>query len=159
MNEFFIFRINTKQVASNVALRRQVFESKASVDSSWRCSSDDKIKDDKTPAPASLPRSLSAESIKETADNASEMTATVKKERPKPVRENSYLTAVRSSPEVAAVVMRHKQRLAEEEDRKTRRTSYLRATAGEDFRVMSESDQTSMSMTQDEEETQQQTKR
>jgi hypothetical protein len=162
-----IFRINTKQVASNVALRRQVFESKAnSSDASWRCSSDDKIKDEKdVRAFASQTRSLSAESIKED-DTLSEVHngAMTKKERPKPVRENSYLTAVRTSPEVAPVVLRHKAQahqrmLSEEDDRKTRRTSYLKATANEEFQLPSDTDQNSISMTPEEDETQQQLKR
>jgi hypothetical protein len=151
-----IFRINTKQVASNVALRRQVFESKAnSSDASWRCSSDDKSKDDKE-SRASQTRSLSVESVKENE------AATAKKERPKPVRENSYLTAVRSSPEVAPVVMRQKAQqhrmMSEEDDRKTRRTSYLKAT-NEEFQVASDNDQNSISMTPEDEESQQQMKR
>jgi hypothetical protein len=93
-------------VASNVALRRQVFESKPNIDSSWRCSSDDKIKVEKEIK--SLPvkaRSLSVESVKE-HDRSVEASVTIvanastsKKERPKPVRENSYLTAVRASPD------------------------------------------------------------
>lgn len=152
---FAIFRINTKQVASNVALRRQVFESKAnSSDASWRCS-DDKSKDDKERASQS--RSLSVESVKENEVAAQ----TAKKERPKPVRENSYLTAVRSSPEVAPVVLRQKAQhrmMSEEDDRKTRRTSYLKAT-NEEFQVASDTDQNSVSMTPDDEESQQQFKR
>lgn len=155
-----IFRINTKQVASNVALRRQVFESKAnSSDASWRCSSDDKSKDDKD-ARASQTRSLSVESVKEN-DVATQTTAAAKKERPKPVRENSYLTAVRSSPEVAPVILRQKAQhrmMSEEDDRKTRRTSYLKAT-NEEFQVASDTDQNSISMTPDDEENQQQLKR
>jgi hypothetical protein len=96
-------------VASNVALRRQVFESKPNIDSSWRCSSDDKIKVEQEIK--SLPvkaRSLSVESVKEN-DRSVEANVTIvanaassaasKKERPKPVRENSYLTAVRASPD------------------------------------------------------------
>lgn len=158
----FIFRINTKQVASNVALRRQVFESKAnSSDASWRCSSDDKSKDEK----ASVTRSLSVESVKETDTDTmpEQQNATVKKERPKPVRENSYLTAVRSSPEVAPVTLRHKTQtqrmLSEEDDRKTRRTSYLKATANEEFQVASDTDQNSISMMPEDDENQQHLKR
>lgn len=156
-------------MASNVALRRQVFESKANSSDShqWRCSSDDKIKDDKdVKALASQTRSLSAESLKD-SDRVAEKqnNATIKKERPKPVRENSYLTAVRSSPEVAAVVLRQKalaanQRLlSEEDDRKTRRTSYLKATASEEFQVTSDTDQNSISMAPDDDDAQQQMKR
>lgn len=159
-DERAIFRINTKQVASNVALRRQVFESKAnSSDASWRCSSDDKIKDEKD-VRTSQTRSLSVESVKENEVAA----AAAKKERPKPVRENSYLTAVRSSPEVAPVILRHKAQshqrmMSEEDDRKTRRTSYLKATANEEFQVASDTDQNSISMTPEDDETQQQMKR
>ena len=155
-----IFRINTKQVASNVALRRQVFESKAnSSDASWRCSSDDKIKEEKE-ARTSQTRSLSEESVKENEVTA----AATKKERPKPVRENSYLTAVRSSPEVAPVILRqkaqtHQRMMSEEDDRKTRRTSYLKATANEEFQVASDTDQNSITMTPEDEENQQQMKR
>lgn len=161
MMYWFIFRINTKQVASNVALRRQVFESKASGDASWRCSSDDKIKDDRdVKALTSQTRSLSAESVKGDDVAPEKLNATmVKKERPKPVRENSYLTAVRTSPEVAAVILRQKQanqRLqAEEEDRKTRRTSYLKATANEEFQFTSDNDQNSISVTPEEDDAQQ----
>lgn len=153
--------MNTKQVASNVALRRQVFESKASSESSsWRCSTDDKVKDENdVKALASLTRSLSAESL-QVEDILPEkvQTSTAKKERPKPVRENSYLTAVRKSPEVAPpVVLRPKPQLnqrliTEEDDRKTRRTSYLKATANEEFNV---SDQNSSTMAADEEDPQQ----
>lgn len=83
-----------------------------------------------------------------------------KKERPKPVRENSYLTAVRASPE-AAVVLRQKTQLmqrmpSEEDNRKTRRTSYLKATANEEFQpITSDTDQNSAPTTQDEDESQQ----
>lgn len=153
-------------MASNVALRRQVFESKASSDShQWRCSSDDKIKDGKdVKALASKTRSLSAESLQDSERAAEKQNnATIKKERPKPVRENSYLTAVRSSPEVAAAVLRHKannQRiLSEEDDRKTRRTSYLKATANDEFQVTSDTDQNSISMAPDDDDAQQQMKR
>ncbi|KAG5682855.1 hypothetical protein PVAND_012176 [Polypedilum vanderplanki] len=156
-------RINTKQVASNVALRRQVFEAKANIDSSWRCSSDDKIKDDKElkllPAKA---RSLSVESVNKENDKLHDvMSVAIKKERPKPVRENSYLTAVRNSPE--AVVLRQKvqQRAAsDDEERKTRRTSYLKATANDEYHfTASDTDQNSISITPDgDDETQQQLK-
>lgn len=164
MMNFFIFRINTKQVASNVALRRQVFESKANGEAAWRCSSDDKLRDEKdVKATASQTRSLSEESIK---GNDAKQHAMLKKERPKPVRENSYLTAVRSSPEVAAVVLRAKAQaanqrmLSEEDDRKTRRTSYLKATANDEFQMhASDTDQNSVSMTPDDEEAQHQLKR
>lgn len=157
-------------MASNVALRRQVFESKPNIDSSWRCSSDDKIKID-TKDIRSLPikaRSLSVESVKDreksveanvtiiTTNNASS-----KKERPKPVRENSYLTAVRASPDSVPVILRQKvsQRSAsEEEDRKTRRTSYLKATANEEFQFSSDVDQNSISITPEDDETQSQLK-
>lgn len=146
-------------MASNVALRRQVFESKASSDSSWRCSSDDKLKDDKdVKALASKTRSLSAESITPDEKFIDHQHVAMKKERPKPVRENSYLTAVRSSPEVAAVVLRHKanqRMLSEEDDRKTRRTSYLKATANEEFQFTSDTDQNSVSLTPDDDESQQ----
>lgn len=98
-------------------------------------------------------RSLSVESVRELEP---------KKERPKPVRENSYLTAVRTSPEVAPVVLRHKTQttqrmLSEEDDRKTRRTSYLKATANEEFQP--EIDQNSILMTPEDEEIQAQMKR
>ena len=168
-----IFRINTKPLVSNVALRRQVFEAKANIDSSWRCSSDDKIKDDKELK--SLPvkaRSLSVESMKENdkigdvlhinhhKNNNNAMIN--KKERPKPVRENSYLTAVRSSPEEIPVILRQKvtQRAAsDDEERKTRRTSYLKATANEEYHfTASDTDQNSVSVTADDEEIQQQLK-
>jgi hypothetical protein len=151
-------------VASNVALRRQVFEAKANIDSSWRCS-DDRIKDDKELK--SLPvkaRSLSVESVnKENKDAVSAMGGAVqKKERPKPVRENSYLSAVRTSPEV---IMRQKQAAlraaSDDEERKTRRTSYLKATANEEFQFTSASDtdQNSISITPEgDDETQQQLK-
>lgn len=153
-------------MASNVALRRQVFEAKANIsDSSWRCSSDDKIKDDKEIK--SLPvkaRSLSVESVKDN-DKLSDVKILSKKERPKPVRENSYLTAVRSSPEVILpVILRQKiqssQRSAsDDEERKTRRTSYLKATANEEFHFTNDTDQNSVSMTPpDDDETQQQLK-
>jgi hypothetical protein len=161
-DECAIFRINTKQVASNVALRRQVFESKAnSSDASWRCSSDDKSKDDKD-VRASQSRSLSVESVKEN-EVAPSTAAAMKKERPKPVRENSYLTAVRSSPEVAPVTLRqkaqtHHRMMSEEDDRKTRRTSYLKAT-NEEFQVASDTDQNSVSMTPEDEDNHQQMKR
>lgn len=155
----FIFRINTKQVASNVALRRQVFESKASGDASWRCSSDDKLKEDND-VKTSQTRSLSAESVKGPETNTERVNATInKKERPKPVRENSYLTAVRSSPEVAPVALRQKQVnqriLTEEEDRKTRRTSYLKATANEEFHFAGDQDQNSLSISPEDDESQQ----
>lgn len=161
---------------SNVALRRQVFEAKANIDSSWRCSSDDKIKDDKElkslPAKA---RSLSVESMKENEKSSGDATAyknhnkssnnnnntLIKKERPKPVRENSYLTAVRSSPEVLPVILRQKvtQRSAsDDEERKMRRTSYLKATANEEFHFTSDTDQNSVTTNQDDDEAQQQLK-
>lgn len=153
-------------MASKVALRRQVFESKAnSSDASWRCSSEDKIKDEKdVRALASTTRSLSVESIKENDTISEKQMSMCKKERPKPVRENSYLTAVRSSPEVAPVILRHKSQahqrmLSEEDDRKTRRTSYLKATANEEFQVPSDSDQNSITMTPEEDENQQQLKK
>ena len=148
-------------MASNVALRRQVFESKATGDSSWRCSSDDKIKDEKdVKALASLTRSLSAESVKGDDKSTEMQNAMIKKERPKPVRENSYLTAVRSSPDVAPVVLRQKSQvnqrmLTEEDDRKTRRTSYLKATANEEFQFTSDTDVNSISLTPDDDEAQQ----
>ena len=167
-----IFRISTKPLVSNVALRRQVFEAKANIDSSWRCSSDDKIKDDKELK--SLPvkaRSLSVESMKENDKLGDEIhinhinnnnNTFMKKERPKPVRENSYLTAVRSSPEVLPVILRQKiaQRAAsDDEERKTRRTSYLKATANEEYHfTASDTDQNSVSVTADDEEIQQQLK-
>lgn len=175
LSHSFIFRINTKQVASNVALRRQVFESKPNIDSSWRCSSDDKIKvvDNNNKEIKSLPakaRSLSVESVRESVEanvatannNNATAAANSKKERPKPVRENSYLTAVRASPEASTtVIMRQKasQRSAsEEEDRKTRRTSYLKATANEEFQFTSDTDQNSISITPDDDEAQSQLK-
>ena len=160
-------------MASNVALRRQVFESKPNIDSSWRCSSDDKIKSDSREI-RSLPikaRSLSVESVKDreksveanvtiiTSNHASSSSS--KKERPKPVRENSYLTAVRASPDSVPVILRQKvsQRSAsEEEDRKTRRTSYLKATANEEFQFASDVDQNSISITPEDDETQSQLK-
>lgn len=185
-------------MASNVALRRQVFESKANIDSSWRCSSDDKIKVEKDIK--SLPvkaRSLSVESVKDNdrsveanvtiVTNASSNASNAKKERPKPVRENSYLTAVRASPDsvqpgelivdvlkiekinkfiLKIVVLRRKEEgraqrsASEDEERKTRRTSYLKATANEEFQFTSDTDQNSISMTpeDDENETQSQLK-
>ncbi|XP_070506165.1 rho GTPase-activating protein 21 isoform X2 [Chironomus tepperi] len=164
-------RINTKPLVSNVALRRQVFEAKANIDSSWRCSSDDKIKDDKELK--SLPvkaRSLSVESMKENdklgdaihINHINNNNTLMKKERPKPVRENSYLTAVRSSPEVLPVILRQKlaQRAAsDDEERKTRRTSYLKATANDEYHfTASDTDQNSVSVTADDEEIQQQLK-
>ncbi|KAL7029645.1 hypothetical protein ACKWTF_006304 [Chironomus riparius] len=165
-------RISTKPLVSNVALRRQVFEAKANIDSSWRCSSDDKIKDDKELK--SLPvkaRSLSVESMKENDKLGDAIhinhinnnnNGFMKKERPKPVRENSYLTAVRSSPEVLPVILRQKlaQRAAsDDEERKTRRTSYLKATANEEYHfTASDTDQNSVSVTADDEEIQQQLK-
>lgn len=148
-------------MASNVALRRQVFESKATGDSSWRCSSDDKIKDEKdVKALTSITRSLSAESVKGDDKSVEKANATVKKERPKPVRENSYLTAVRSSPDAGPVVLRPKSQLnqrlmSEEDDRKTRRTSYLKATANEEFHFTSDTDVNSISLTPDDDDTQQ----
>lgn len=152
--------MNTKQVASNVALRRQVFESKASSESSsWRCSTDDKIKDENdVKALTSQTRSLSAESFQvEDVLPEKVQSTTNKKERPKPVRENSYLTAVRKSPDVAPVVLRPKSQtnqriISEEDDRKTRRTSYLKATANEEFNV---TEQNTSSMIADEEDPQQ----
>ena len=159
----FIFRINTKQVASNVALRRQVFESKASADSSWRCSTDDKYRE----ALSSETSSMSADPTimkDEMSSTVEKLNATMKKERPKPVRENSYLTAVRSSPDAAPVVLRQKanqtnQRIPSEEDnRKTRRTSYLKATAHDEFPVIISSDTEQLSgvaTTLDEEDSQQ----
>lgn len=168
LSHSFIFRINTKQVASNVALRRQVFESKPNIDSSWRCSSDDKIKIDSKEI-RSLPikaRSLSVESVKD-REKSVEANVTIitnnaaislsKKERPKPVRENSYLTAVRASPDSVPVIFRQKvsQRSAsEEEDRKTRRTSYLKATANEEFHISSDVDQNSITPEDDETQSQ-----
>lgn len=144
-------------MASNVALRRQVFE-KASGDASWRCSSDDKLKEDND-VKTSQTRSLSAESVKGPEKNNDKVNATIKKDRPKPVRENSYLTAVRSSPEVAPVVLRQKQEkqriLTEEEDRKTRRTSYLKATANEEFQFVGDQDQNSTSISPEDDEAQQ----
>lgn len=160
----FIFRINTKQVASNVALRRQVFESKSSADSSWRCSMDDKLKDLKdNNVVSSETSSLSAEPFqKDDSINIDKMNAHfIKKERPKPVRENSYLTAVRSSPD-APVVLRpksqtHHRMPSEEDNRKTRRTSYLKATANEEFPplVVSDTDAISTTTAQDDDDPQQ----
>lgn len=179
LSHSFIFRINTKQVASNVALRRQIFESKPNIDSSWRCSSDDKIKIDNKEI-KTLPikaRSLSVESVKDKEKNveanvtiitnnaatniASSSSSSSKKERPKPVRENSYLSAVRASPDSAPVILRQKatQRSAsEEEDRKTRRTSYLKATANEEFQFTSDTDQNSISISPEDDDTQSQLK-
>lgn len=153
-------------MASNVALRRQVFESKPNIDSSWRCSSDDKIKIDSREN-RSLPikaRSLSVESVKD-REKSVEANVTIitnhaassKKERPKPVRENSYLTAVRTTPDSAPVILRQKvsQRSAsEEEDRKTRRTSYLKATANEEFQFSSDVDQNSITPEDDDTQSQ-----
>lgn len=159
----FIFRINTKQVASNVALRRQVFESKANSESAWRCSSDDKIKEDKYAEPIIKTRSLSAESVKDNDKFCDKLiNATNKRERPRPVRENSYLTAVRSSPE--AVTLRQKAQsnqrtLSDDDERKTRRTSYLKATASDEFQFTSDTDQASISITPEDEECQQNPKR
>lgn len=152
-------------MASNVALRRQVFESKSNIDSSWRCSSDDKIKIDSKEI-KSLPtkaRSLSVESVKGNNDKSIEANVIIggKKERPKPVRENSYLSAVRASPDSIPVILRQRaaQRSAsEEEERKTRRTSYLKATANEEFQFTSDTDQNSISITPEDEETQSQLK-
>lgn len=151
-------------MASNVALRRQVFESKASADSSWRWSIEEKFRDLKdvnalssetssmsAEPPTTAPRESSAEKA---------VTPAAKKERPKPVRENSYLTAVRASPETA-VVLRQKTQLmqrvpSEEDNRKTRRTSYLKATANEEFQPLtSDTDQNSAPTTQDEDDPQQ----
>lgn len=146
-------------MASNVALRRQVFESKACSEfSSWRCSTDDKIKDENDViALASQTRSLSAESLQVNEAVPEKLqTSTAKKERPKPVRENSYLTAVRKSPDAAPVTLRPKSQLnqrliSEEDDRKTRRTSYLKATANEEF-YSNDADQNSTLMTPDDED-------
>lgn len=162
-------------MACNVALRRQVFESKPNIDSSWRCSSDDKIKVEKEIK--SLPgkaRSLSVESVKEndrsveanvtivTNAATSPLSSSSKKERPKPVRENSYLTAVRASPDsIQPVILRQKagqRSLSEDEDRKTRRTSYLKATANEEFQFAPDTDQNSISLTPDDDDTQSQMK-
>jgi hypothetical protein len=161
----FIFRINTKQVASNVALRRQVFEAKANIDSSWRCSSDDKIKDSQEllkalPAKA---RSLSVESVSKDNDKLHEPVVIMgKKERPKPVRENSYLTAVRNSPEVVLRQKMQQRAASDDEERKMRRTSYLKATANDEYQftaASSDTDQNSISVTPEgDEEAQQQIK-
>lgn len=121
-----ISRLNTKQAVPNVALRRQVFELK-SENASWRRSSgensikndlnlkvcvlmvnvwfiaDDKSRSNSTDSDsrrASLrTRSLSAESSKDNSraqDKLNKM-AEEKLRPPRPVRENSYLTAVRNS--------------------------------------------------------------
>lgn len=151
-------------MASNVALRRQVFESKASADSSWRCSIEEKFRDLKdVNALSSETSSMSAEPpTAAPRENSSEkvVTPAVKKERPKPVRENSYLTAVRVSPETAVVLRQKTQMMqrvpSEEDNRKTRRTSYLKATANEEFQPLtSDTDQNSAPTTQDEEDPQQ----
>ncbi|XP_055589672.1 uncharacterized protein LOC129741867 isoform X3 [Uranotaenia lowii] len=73
--------------------------------------------------------------------------------RQRPVRENSYRNAVRNSTDANQVVMRQKQKhfhpgsgtttnplTIEEDERKTRRISYLRATAHDNLFQMMESD-------------------
>jgi hypothetical protein len=47
---------------------------------------------------------------------------------------------------------------SEDEERKTRRTSYLKATANEEFQFTSDTDQNSISMTPEDDETQSQLK-
>ncbi|XP_055524820.1 uncharacterized protein LOC129718254 isoform X4 [Wyeomyia smithii] len=161
-------RINTKQVVPNVAVRRKEFELKAE-STGWRRSTEEKprsISSDsdcrRTPVRV---RSLSVESgsAKDpTILYADRHTSSDDQQLPtgaagggvgcsllrqRPVRENSYRNAVRNSTDSGQVVLRQKQQhpnqalAIEEDERKTRRISYLRATAHDNlFQLMESSD-------------------
>ncbi|XP_058826347.1 uncharacterized protein LOC131686146 isoform X4 [Topomyia yanbarensis] len=176
-------RMNTKQVVPNVAVRRKEFERKAE-STGWRRSTEEKPRSissdsDSRRTPVRV-RSLSVESssIKDptllyndsvtTSDDQqlgigsgpSPGSCTLLRQRP--VRENSYRNALRSSTDSSQVVLRQKQQkqqqqqknatlTIEEDERKTRRISYLRATAHDNmFQMESDpSDSSPMSLPAD----------
>ncbi|XP_058826525.1 uncharacterized protein LOC131686301 isoform X4 [Topomyia yanbarensis] len=176
-------RMNTKQVVPNVAVRRKEFERKAE-STGWRRSTEEKPRSissdsDSRRTPVRV-RSLSVESssIKDptllyndsvTSSDDQQLvigsgpspgSCTLLRQRP--VRENSYRNALRSSTDSSQVVLRQKQQkqqqqqknatlTIEEDERKTRRISYLRATAHDNmFQMESDpSDSSPMSLPAD----------
>ncbi|XP_055617363.1 uncharacterized protein LOC129762815 isoform X4 [Toxorhynchites rutilus septentrionalis] len=173
-------RINTKQVVQNVAVRRKEFELKAE-SSGWRRSTEEKARsvssDSESRRTPVRVRSLSVESttIRDPtavyASNSDNHNHLLTSEggpggppsgpcsllRQRPVRENSYRNAVRNSTDSGPVVLRQKQQqnssqlAIEEDERKTRRISYLRATAHDNlFQMESDpSDSSPMSLPPD----------
>ncbi|XP_058444354.1 uncharacterized protein LOC131425997 isoform X4 [Malaya genurostris] len=171
-------RINTKQVVPNVAVRRKEFELKAE-STGWRRSTEEKPRsissDSESRRTPVRVRSLSVESssIKDPSLLYADTVLTSSDDqqlihssgptpgqctllRQRPVRENSYRNAVRNSTDSSQVVLRQKQQknavlTIEEDERKTRRISYLRATAHDNlFQMESDpSDSSPMSLPPD----------
>ncbi|XP_039451862.1 uncharacterized protein LOC120430783 isoform X6 [Culex pipiens pallens] len=161
-------RMNPKQVVPNVAVRRKEFELKAE-STGWRRSTEEKPRsvssDSESRRTPVRVRSLSVESSGSkdpmaslyaastaSSDDQQHSLPTSAKDAPgscsllrqRPVRENSYRHAVRNSTDSNQVVLRQKQQhqqplTIEEDERKTRRISYLRATAHDNLLHMMES--------------------
>ncbi|KAL1403071.1 hypothetical protein pipiens_001804 [Culex pipiens pipiens] len=161
-------RMNPKQVVPNVAVRRKEFELKAE-STGWRRSTEEKPRsvssDSESRRTPVRVRSLSVESSGSkdpmaslyaastaSSDDQQHSLPTAAKDAPgscsllrqRPVRENSYRHAVRNSTDSNQVVLRQKQQhqqplTIEEDERKTRRISYLRATAHDNLLHMMES--------------------
>lgn len=135
-------RMSTKPSTSSVASKCQAIESRLKPKISSKCLSEELMKEEDLDNV--MIRSVSMEPIKE-CDKTTTIVVEKKnnilekeKERPRPVRENSYLTAVRSSTEPQSFLRQKSPkksfnlRESEENDRKTRRSSYLKATTLED---------------------------
>jgi hypothetical protein len=133
-------RMSTKPSTSSVASKCQAIESRLKPKISSKCLSEEMMKEeDDIKYNDDMIRSVSMEPIKECDKTVEKRTLLDKeKERPRPVRENSYLTAVRSSTDAPQSFLRQKSPKksfnlsVEENDRKTRRSSYLKATTLED---------------------------
>lgn len=123
-------RMSTKASTSSVALRCQAIESRLKPKISSKCLSEETMKDDEIKLDDEMIRSVSMEPIKECDKSPDQMLSSmIERERPRPVRENSYLTAVHTTNHS---FMRQKSPkktpYGDENDRKTRRSSYLKAT-------------------------------
>lgn len=127
-------RMRNKAATSSVALRCQAIESRIKPKISSKCLSEETMKDDEIKLDDEMIRSASMEPIKECDKSPEQMIVMEQRERPRPVRENSYLTAVRTADH--ATFMRQKSPkktpYGDENDRKTRRSSYLKATTDGD---------------------------
>lgn len=134
-------RMSTKpSSSSSVALRCQAIESRIKTKISSKCLSEETMRDDDIRLEDEMIRSASMEPIKECDKSADQILVSMidkDKERPRPVRENSYLTAVRSSTDHQSFMRQKSPKktpysIGDENDRKTRRSSYLKATTDED---------------------------
>lgn len=130
-------RMSTKPSTTSVASKCQAIESRLKPKISSKCLSEEMMKEEDIKYEDDMIRSVSMEPIKE-CDKSLEKNSVLlekEKERPRPVRENSYLTAVRSSTEPQSFLRQKSPKKSfnlDESDRKTRRSSYLKATTLED---------------------------